>query len=112
MQNQLLGALTHPPQVGHRKGRNVPRALTLSSAHDHMSAFVTTRDPSRVSRYRRIRREPASRRGFFGFCVTEIGREMALEAIEQRRLIRVDDPACPGDLDELRFVDLPRRASW
>ena len=36
---------------------------------------------------------------------------MTLESIEERRLIRVNDPARAGDLDELRFVDFPRRAA-
>src|SRR6266496_2364947 len=34
---------------------------------------------------------------------------MTLQTIEQCGLIRVNDPARPGDLDELRFVDFPRR---
>ena len=37
--------------------------------------------------------------------------EMTLQTIEQRRLIGMDDPARARDLDELGFVDFPRRAA-
>ena len=36
---------------------------------------------------------------------------MTLQPIEQRGLIRVDDAARAGDLDELGFVDFPRGAA-
>ena len=36
---------------------------------------------------------------------------MTLESIEQRGLIRVDDPACARDFDELDLVDFPRRTT-
>src|SRR5579859_3903276 len=37
--------------------------------------------------------------------------QVALEALEEGRLIWVDDPPRPRDLDELHLVDLPRGAT-
>ena len=108
MQNQLLGACSHLPQVRHRPGRTVPPRLRLSSTND---PHVSFRDRSLVSRYRRIERDLASGCSFFGFCVTELGCKEALEAIEERGLIGVDDSTRPGNFDELDFVHLPGRAA-
>src|SRR5213078_3112426 len=81
-----------------------------------MSAFETPEKYPGVSRYRRGYGAPpreiyASSRGFFGLYFTELGREVALQAIEQRGLIGVDDPAGARDLDELGLVHLPGRAA-
>ena len=111
MQKQLLGAIAHPRVGETPNGSHSDMAANFVHRTWCMSAFVTATGPTRVSRYRRISRDARSRRGFCGFHVTEIYREVALEPIEQRCLIGVDDATGPGDLDELGLVDLPRRAS-
>src|SRR5262245_14672702 len=54
-QNQPLGGLTHPEQVGQPKRRTVPWTQGLSRPKPSMSAFVTARRYPGVSVYRRAR---------------------------------------------------------